>query len=576
MDSSRVLVAVILSIVLIVAYQELVLKRLYPPLTEQQQAEQAKQAKAAQAQALTNAPAGAASGTAAVPGAVSSPAVNAVGGAPPSGAQSTALTPANPGGPERTIEVDSDFYTAVFTSRGGRLRSFLLKHYRQTAAKDSAPYDMIRVSPDGHLPLGAVMTREGNVLDDSQLAYATSAPERIELAPGPDSTVEFTAKTADGATITKTFTFKRSSYVFAMDVAVTGGPKLQELGVSMSQPLTAHEGYRDIPELQADVDDKVITETQKKLEKGDVKPVSGTITYAGFGDLYFLSAFLPETPTSGQLTMAYAGDEAIARVLFDNATHIHSQIYMGPKLLEALEAVNPSLRKSIDFGIASILALVFLRTLKLFHYIAPNYGWDIILLTVSIRILFLPMSIKSQRSMMKMQRLQPQMERLREKYKDDNTQLQKEMVDLYKRNHVNPLGGCAPMALQFPIFIGLYEALLNSVELRHAPFMGWINDLSTPDCLHVPGLPQIPYLHCHGLPVLVLLMGASQFLQQYMTPTSPDPNQQRMMMLTPLIFTVMLLNFPAGLALYYFSSNILGVVQQYFLNKEFQQYTPAT
>ena len=578
MDSSRVLVAVILSIVLIVAYQELVLKKLYPPPTAQQQAEQAKQAKLAQAQALANAPAGVASGTAASPGGVGSPAVNAAGGAPPSGGQSNALAAlaaASPGGPERTIEVDSDFYTAVFTSRGARLKSFRLKKYRQDAAKDSAAYDMIRVSPDGHLPLGAVMTREGNVLDDSQLSYTSGAPEKIALAPGNDSSqIEFDAKTADGAAITKTFTLKRSSYVFDMDVAVTGGPKLQQLGVSMSQPLTAHEGYRDIPELQADVDDKVITETQKKLEKGDVKPVAGTITYAGFGDLYFLSVFLPQAPTAGQLTMAYAGDEAIARVLFDNAAHIHSRVYMGPKLLEALEAVNPALRKSIDFGIAGILAIIFLRTLKLFHYIAPNYGWDIILLTVSIRILLLPMSIKSQRSMMKMQRLQPQMERLREKYKDNNTQLQKEMVDLYKRNHVNPLGGCAPMALQLPIFIGLYEALLNSIELRHAPFMGWINDLSTPDCLHIPGMPQIPFLHCHGIPVLVLSMGASQFVQQYMTPTSPDPNQQRMMMLTPLIFTVMLLNFPSGLALYYFSSNILGVIQQYVLNKEFQQYTP--
>jgi YidC/Oxa1 family membrane protein insertase len=351
--------------------------------------------------------------------------------------------------------------------------------------------------------------------------------------------------------------------------------KLEQLGESMSQPLTAHQGYYDIPELQAEVSDKVITHVEKDLQKG-VPAAAGTIVYAGFGDRYFLSVFLPEQPKSGRLVMAYAGDEALARVLFDGTTTIHSRVYMGPKLLEALEAANPELRRAIDFGWARILALVFLRTLKLFHYVAPNYGVDIILLTVSIRILFLPMSIKSQRSMMKMQRLQPQMERLREKYKDNNEQLQKEMVDLYKRNHVNPLGGCAPMALQLPIFIGLYEALLNSVELRHAPFIGWIRDLSTPDCLPISWMPQLPMVHCHGLPVLVLLMGASSFVQQYMTPTSPDPNQQRMMMLTPLIFTIMLINFPAGLSLYYFSTNVLGIIQQYFLNKEFQQYTPAT
>ena len=568
MDSSRVLVAVILSIVLIVAYQELVLKRFYPPPT-QQQLEQAKADKAAQARALGLAPGTTAS-------AVSSPVAGASGATVSRGAQ---LTAANPGGPERTVKVDSDYYVAVFTSRGARLKSFKLKGYKQAADKNSGPYEMVQVSPGGHLPLGAVMTRDGQVIDDYELDYTTTAPELIELAPGSDSTLVFTAKTADGAAITKTFTFRRGSYVYGMDVALTGGAaKLEQLGESMSQPLTAHQGYYDIPELQADVNDKVITHNEKSMKslKPEDSTVTGPITYAGFGDRYFLSVFLPEEPKTGRLVMAYAGDEALARVLFDGTTTIHSRVYMGPKLLEALETANPALRKAIDFGWAGILALVFLRTLKLFHYVAPNYGVDIILLTVSIRILFLPISIKSQRSMMKMQRLQPQMERLREKYKDNNEQLQKEMVDLYKRNHVNPLGGCAPMALQLPIFIGLYEALLNSVELRHAPFIGWINDLSTPDCLHIPGMPQLPMVHCHGLPVLVLLMGASSFLQQYMTPTSPDPNQQKMMMLTPLIFTIMLINFPAGLSLYYFSTNVLGVIQQYFLNKEFQQYTPAT
>ncbi|MGH7923221.1 MAG: membrane protein insertase YidC [Candidatus Binatus sp.] len=577
MDSSRVLIAVILSIILVVAYQELVLKRFFPPPTEQQQAaEQAKAAKSKQGQvpgvgqptALPAGP-GAAGTVAAVPGAVAS--VSA-----PTGQQAIAMTPA-PGAaaPEKTVKVDSDFYVAVFTTHGARLKSFVLRRYRQTAAKDSPPYEMVQVTPGEHLPLGAVMTRAGQVFDDHDLNYATAAPAEIRPAAGSDTTAVFAAKLADGTTVTKTFTFKPSSYVFSMDVAVTGGPAASQLGVSMSQPLTAHQGYYDIPEVQADIANKVETENEKSLKKG-VKPVTGTITYAGFGDRYFLAVFLPVAPTTGTLTMAYAGDEAIASLLFDNATRIHSEIYMGPKLLEALEAVNPALHKAIDFGWFGILAIVFLRALKLFYYVAPNYGVDIILLTVSIRIAFLPISIKSQRSMMKMQRLQPQIQRLRDKLKDNNEQLQKEMVDLYKRNHVNPLGGCAPMALQFPIFIGLYEALLNSVELRHAPFIGWINDLSTPDCLHIPGLPQMPLVHCHGLPVLVLLMGATSFIQQYMTPTSPDPNQQRMMMLTPLIFTIMLINFPAGLALYYFSSNLLGVVQQYFLNREFSQYTPAT
>jgi YidC/Oxa1 family membrane protein insertase len=566
LDSSRVLLAVILSIVLVVAYQELVLKRFFPPPTQQQQqaAEQAK-AKAAQGNLLANEQA---TGTA-VPGAS---ATAAAVGQPSTPMTSMALVP------ERTVEVDSDFYDAVFTTHGARLKSFTLSKYRQSPDKNSPPYEMVQVPPGGRLPLGAVITRSGEIIDDSDLSYDTDAPAKIQAAAGAGAAVSFSAKAADGTTITKTFTFKPSSYVFSMDVAATGGPPLTQLGVSMSQPLTAHGGYYDIPELQADVGDKLITHNEKSMKtlKPEDATVAGPITYAGFGDQYFLAVFLPVDPKIGQLAMAYTDDEAIARILFDGATRTHNEIYMGPKLLEALEAVNPALHKAIDFGWAGILAIIFLRTLKLFHYIAPNYGVDIILLTVSIRVALLPMSIKSQRSMMKMQRLQPQIQRLRDKLKDNNEQLQKEMVDLYKRNHVNPLGGCAPMALQLPIFIGMYEALRNSVELRHAPFLGWINDLSTPDCLHISWMPQLPLTHCHGLPVLVLLMGLTSFLQQYMTPTTPDPNQQRMMMLTPLIFTIMLINFPAGLALYYFSSNLLGVIQQYVLNREFQQYTPAT
>ena len=577
MDSSRVLLAVILSIILVVAYQELVLKRFFPPTPQQQAAEQAKAAKLAQGNETGNGQATVLPSVTAAPGAMGSTAAT--------GQQSTPMTPSMALVPERTIEVDSDFYVATFTTRGARLKSFMLTRYRQSPGKDSPPYEMVQVQPGGHLPLGVVMTREGQVIDDSDLSYDTSASPKIQTAAGTGATATFTGKTADGTTITKTFTFKPSSYVFSMDVTAavatgavaTGaaGPALSQLGVSMSQPLTAHQGYYDIPALEADVGDKAFTEGEKDLKKG-VPPRSGPITYAGFGDQYFLSVFLPVDPKIGTLAMAYTGDEAIARVLFDGATRTHNEIYMGPKLLEALEGVNPALTKSITFGWAGILAIIFLRILKLFHYVAPNYGVDIILLTVALRVALLPISIRSQRSMMKMQRLQPQIQRLRDKLKDNNEQLQKEMVDLYKRNHVNPLGGCAPMALQLPIFIGMYEALRNSVELRHAPFLGWINDLSTPDCLHISWMPQLPLTHCHGLPVLVLLMGLTSFLQQYMTPTTPDPNQQRMMMLTPLIFTIMLINFPAGLALYYFSSNLLGVIQQYFLNREFQQYTPAT
>lgn len=585
MDSSRVLIAVILSLGLIFAYQELVLKRIYPPPGSQNAAGTPKataEGELPSANASGAAQSAAEASIAAASAAVSSAATTSIPGAPSAASTAIArpvpaqsLAGAKSGVPPRSITIDTSLYTATITTLGARLSSFTLKRYFATAAPGSGPYQMVPQS-DARYPLGVTLAREGKLANDAALEYSCSGPGALDLLGTGTATIDCVATAADGTKIDKTIEFHGGSYAFALNVAVSGGPKLDGIGLAMSEPMAAHEGYRDVPAVQAYVQGKTISDYESTLKKG-TPAAAGKITYAGFGDRYFLSAYLPRTPSDGVLSMALEpGDNAFARILFGPSATLSAEVYMGPKLLEALETVDPALNKSIDFGYSGIIALPFLRVLKLFHLIAPNWGWDIVLLTLALRILLLPMSIKSQRSMMKMQRLAPQMEKIREKFKDDSERQQKEMVDLYKRNHVNPVGGCLPMAIQFPIFIGLYEALLNAVELRHAPFMLWIRDLSAPDCLPLSWMPRIPYIDCHGLPVLVLLMGASTFLQQWMSPTSPDPNQQRMMMLTPIIFTVMFVNFPAGLSLYYFASNVLGVVQQVFLNREFKAYSPAT
>ncbi len=558
LDISRVLAAIILSLGIVFAYQELVLKRLYPK-PEQPAASRKPN-----------------------PGTlVATPAVTASGAAPGAAAGKPAgpgaPAPAAPaGGREKVVVVDTDLYRATFTTKGARLKNFELKHYRETASPQSAWYEMVRPSPGGRLPLEALVETQGALADDHLLDYSTDSPPEIRLNGAGQATVTFKAQTSDGLKLAKRFTMAAGQYSFGIAATASGTKPIAAVGLAMTQPLTEHgEGYYDIPELQADVQGKVVTEGEKALKKG-VPPMTGNITYAGFGDRYFLSAYLPESPATGTLQMEFSGTDASARLLFPSATTVNARVYMGPKKLEALEAVNPSLNKAIDFGWMGFVALPFLRALKLFYNFVPNWGWDIILLTVALRVLTLPMSIKGQRSMIRMQRLQPQMERLRSQFKDDPQQLNREMVDLYKRNHVNPVGGCAPMVIQIPVFIGLYEALLNAVELRHASFMWWITDLSAPDCFHIASMPQLPFMHCHGIPVLVLLMGISTYVQQWMSPTSPDPSQQRMMMLTPIIFTVMLVNFPAGLSLYYFASNLLGIIQQAVLNREFKQVVPAT
>jgi YidC/Oxa1 family membrane protein insertase len=239
-------------------------------------------------------------------------------------------------------------------------------------------------------------------------------------------------------------------------------------------------------------------------------------------------------------------------------------VYVGPKEFSALNAVHPSLDRAIDFGWSHFIARPLLSFLNLLHFVTGNYGIDIILLTIFVKLAFFPLSIKSFKSMAAMKKLQPQLEQLRTQYQDDREALNREMMEMYRRHKINPLGGCLPLLIQLPVFIGLYQALIMAIELRQAPFFGWIQDLSMPDRL---GTFVVPFVDPPGLPVLTILMGGTMIMQQAMTPMPGDPMQQKMMMIMPLIFTVMFVNFPAGLVLYWLVNNILSVAQQYAYNK---------
>jgi YidC/Oxa1 family membrane protein insertase len=575
LDSTRQIVIFVLLVLAAIFYADFI-RWIRPPKAPLQR-------QTAQQPAEVESPAPAASGTAAMPSsagpaASAAPSYAAAGeGGTGTAAPESLTPPVMSASPPRLIEIDTDLYQATFTAKGARLLSFRLKRYRETVHKDSPLYDV--VVQGERLPLGLIVSRGDKIYADTALDYTTDAPARVEVSPGGDTaSVTFTANTKEGLGLTKRFTFRNGSYVYAVDAEVSGAAAdVKAIGFTMSQPLTERapeQGYRDYPELQADIDGKVLNEYQKQLQKG-VAPVAGEIAFAGFGDRYFLSAFIPKAPTKGELRMEYDGNEARAEMLFARALKVSTAVYMGPKQLNLLEAASPNLSKAINFGWFGVLAIIFVRALQVFHTIVPNYGWDIIVLTIAVRVATLPASIKAQRSALRMQRLAPQVEKIRAKFKDDSTQLNREMMELYKRNHVNPLGGCLPTAIQFPILYGLYEALLNSIELRHAPFILWIKDLSAPDCLPIAWLPKMPGIDCHGLPVVVLLMGASTFLQQWMMPKAGDPNQQKMMMWMPIMFTVLFIALPAGLSLYYFASNVLGIIQQFFLNREFKQYTPV-
>jgi YidC/Oxa1 family membrane protein insertase len=242
---------------------------------------------------------------------------------------------------------------------------------------------------------------------------------------------------------------------------------------------------------------------------------------------------------------------------------------MGPKRMPDLKAIGRNLDKAMDFGYFDIIAKPCLWLMNFIHDRAiPNYGVCIILLTILFKIIFWPLGTKSYKSMAEMKKLQPLMEEIRKKYKDDKKKMNEEIMGLYRTYKVNPMSGCLPMLVQIPVFIAFYRMLYGAIELRHAPFALWINDLSAPDRLFHFGFSIPMMAPPYGIPVLTIIMGATMLLQQKLSPPPGDPAQAKMMMMMPIVFTVIFINFPSGLVLYWLVNNILSIAQQYYITKK--------
>lgn len=283
---------------------------------------------------------------------------------------------------------------------------------------------------------------------------------------------------------------------------------------------------------------------------------------------YFLSAIIPDQKESQDYyTKAVASgiqDEYIIGIRSPPLTIVpgeqkrfRMQSYMGPKLQEDLEEIAPGLELTTDYGIFSVISKPLFWLLNKINQWVGNWGVAIILLTILIKLVFYKLSEVSYRSMARMRKFQPQFTRLRDRYKDDREQLNKEIMALYKKEKINPLGGCLPILVQVPVFIALYWVLLESVELRQAPFILWITDLSTRD----------PFF------VLPVLMGLTMFLQNHLNPSPPDPIQAKIMMFLPWIFTVFFAFFPAGLVLYWFANNVISIAQQWAITRQIEKQT---
>jgi YidC/Oxa1 family membrane protein insertase len=465
----------------------------------------------------------------------------------------------------KEIRVETDNYIALFTSQGARLKSFKFKNYRSAVDENSPPFDIVQSAAGVPLPLG-IRWQGPMPFDDEELLYSVQGSD-LELAGDSKDTLVFSGRTTNGTVITKTFTFFGSTYPVQFEVSVAvaeGSAPVPEVMLtaksdhSVSNPDAHFEGFIAL------VDNKIRREPPTEIAKGH--EFAGDIAWAGFGYTYFFFGLVPDNSAQHRLWVRQSGAAFIAALSGPAGTsgNLHRYtLFIGPKELDILRSAGKGLERTIDFGYFGFVSIPFLYVLHFFHGFTGSYGIDIILLTVLIKLLMAPLTHKSFVSMKQMQKLQPQMERLKEKYKDDKEKLNKEIMELYRRNGVNPLGGCLPMVLQFPVFIGLYNALSTPIELRHASFL-WIKDLSRPDWESLPFTLGSWHL---GVPVLTILMGASMFIQQWMTPSAGDPNQRKMMLMMPLIFTFMFVSFPAGLTVYWLVNNILTIGQQYWINR---------
>ncbi len=469
----------------------------------------------------------------------------------------------------RSIVVDTDLYRAEWTTAGARLTSFRLKHYRTTAAPDSPPLELLHLQEGDPRPVGFAIEPGG--LDDGGILYATDQ-HSLTLTGTDTGTLVFRASTDGGFEIEKEFQFVGNAYPIDMRVRLRAGaasPATARIELTANPgPQTGGGGGWFGGGYATDVLN-VVALDGRRLEQQSVaglgpEPlVFKASAWGGFGDRYFITVAIAGVKEGVPIMAARpgAGGAGVVQVkepMRGTPAEGHVRLYFGPKDLTELEEADPALRRAVDFGLFWFVAVPLHWCLVGLHRVTGNYGIDIILLSALIKVLFLPLTRKSMESMRAMQKLQPEMTKVRERYKDDAQRMQKEMMELYRRHRVNPLSGCLPMLLQLPVFVGLYNTLLNAIELRHAPFLWWIKDLSSPERLDIAGV---------GFPMLAIAMGASMLVQQWMAPAAGDPAQRRMMMIMPVIFTFMFINFPSGLVLYWLVNNVLTIIQQHFVLK---------
>jgi YidC/Oxa1 family membrane protein insertase len=462
-------------------------------------------------------------------------------------------------GLQKDVTVDTSLYTAVFSSRGGALKSMTLKKYREQI-NPGASLVVLGTNADPALLTFSTKATGFNLADDTPFV---SDVETLKVSGSESGRLTYNYVSGQGFTIRKVYTFAADSYSIKLETQVfnnSAAPMVGAIQQIMSYP-SEHkpkDNRFDTAGSFLYADNSLHSDKAKDVS-GSTKNYATNVQWAGFADKYFLSAILAEknSISSVELKKSAAGfmESIVSSPQFTvnpgQSVTVTNRLFVGPKDIDILKAQGNSLEKSLDLGWFKYIAMPLMYTLKFFYSYVGNYGIAIIIITIILKGLFFPLTHKSYKSMKDMQKIQPKMAALKEKFKDDRDAMNKAVMELYREHKVNPLGGCLPMVVQIPVFFALYKALMFSIELRHAPFFFWVTDLADKD----------PYY------VTPVIMGISMFVQQKMTPSQMDPVQQKMMLALPVVFTFMFLSFPSGLVLYWLVNNVLTIGQQMYINK---------
>lgn len=483
--------------------------------------------------------------------------------------------------PGKDFKVDTPLYEAVFYTGGGQLKSFILKKYTAGILPDSPLVNMIDPETAKSAPLGLVIDR--NPTWSTGQWQLEGDIDELRLGAGEKGSFTLSGR-AGNFLVKRQFSINADTYLVREKLTITNeAAEARTADVTFRQAMDAshssanqYDSMRIAWDENGKLDDETSASTLAKADGRGVRGIKlaqGRIWWAGPMSTYFLAAVLPEKPDG--ITVIGLLEGTVYRVGVETerfqlapgqSATIDVSYWNGPKQRAEMEAVSDQLAKSIDLGFFSIIARALLWLLEFIHQYFSNWGVAIILLTVVIKALFWPLSAKSYASMEKMKQLAPQMQAIREKYKDNRQQLNKEMMELYKSRGVNPASGCLPILVQIPVFFGLYQALLTSIALRHASFISylpgtdivWLADLSAKDPLYITPI----------------VMGLTMFLQQKMSPPPAEPMQRRIMMFLPLVFTLLFLNFPAGLVLYWLTNNVLSILQQWLMMRKNKKAKP--